>query len=374
MSNLLKLLFSKPPKVESKNFRKYIVILITCIVGTLGHIGFAALFWFFQVDMLFSFNLLGVALWVCATVINYQARHALAIFLICAELLLIISATVSLLGVEFGFQLHFWSIACLSVINPGLRKLYASFVGFGFIIAFVLLKYFFDGVQSDSQLVEYASTIYMLNAMIAGMPMVIGIASIREINESQERVLTELATVDELTGLYNRRYLNSYLRRYYKANAGNDSAHHCVVLGDIDHFKRINDNFGHDVGDTVLQVISARLKSSFRKVDIVCRWGGEEFLIVLHEADAQKAYRIVDRIRQEIAGSIDVDESNTLTVTMSFGIASTMECEGSEQLIKLADENLYQAKNNGRNCVIVNPVTDDIAKVVCPEPAGLKSA
>ena len=214
----------------------------------------------------------------------------------------------------------------------------------------------------------------MFNAIIAGIPLVIGIASIREINESQEKVLTELATVDELTGLYNRRYLNSYLRRYYKANAGNDSAHHCVVLGDIDHFKRINDNFGHDVGDTVLQVISARLKSSFRKVDIVCRWGGEEFLIVLHEADAQKAYRIVDRIRQEIAGSIDVDESNTLTVTMSFGIASTMECEGSEQLIKLADENLYQAKNNGRNCVVVNPVTDDIAKVVCPEPAGLKSA
>ncbi|WP_022954143.1 GGDEF domain-containing protein [Leucothrix mucor] len=374
MSNQLTLLFSKPPKVEVKNFRKYIVILITCIVGTLGHIGFATLFWFFQVDILFSFNLFGAVLWVCIGIINYQAKHAQAIFLICLELLLIITLTISLLGLDFGFQLYFWPVACLAVINPSLKKLHASLIGFGFIIAIVLLKYFFDGVQSDSPLVEYASTIYMFNAIIAGIPLVIGIASIREINESQEKVLTELATIDELTGLYNRRYINSYLRRYYKANAGNDSAHHCVVLGDIDHFKRINDNFGHDVGDTVLQVISARLKSSFRKVDIVCRWGGEEFLIVLHEADAQKAYRIVDRIRQEIAGSIEVDESNTLTVTMSFGIASTMECEGSEQLIKLADENLYQAKNNGRNCVIVNPVTDDIAKVVCPEPAGLKSA
>lgn len=358
------LLIAQPPSVEKKNFRKYIVILISSIVGILAHLGFAVLFWLFDLSTLASVNLLGAVLWVWVAVINYRGNHSQAVYLICAEVLLIISWTCSLIGLNYGFQMYLWPVACLAAINPGLRKLYAALIGFSFIVLFVVLKCVFSEVSGYSQLAAYENAIYLFNTIIAGIPLVIGIASIREINETQERELTEMATVDELTGLYNRRYSNRYLEKYYP-DTGSRSAHCCVVLGDIDYFKMINDTYGHDVGDKVLRTVSERLKQSFRETDIVCRWGGEEFLIVLDEADTQKAYRIVDRIRQEVSANIEVDEIHLLKVTMSFGIAATIDCTSREQLIKLADENLYQAKSSGRNCVMVYSTVEEIDSLAC---------
>lgn len=357
-------LSARPSRVERKNYRKYIVILITCITGLLAHIGFSILFCLVDIEHLCMLNAASAMLWIWAAVLNYRGYHAQAILLLCAEIVVSISITVALLGLDSGFQMYLWPVACLAVINPGLQKIHAAIIGFGFILLIVILKYFFTDVSDHTQLADYADALYIINTIIAGVPLILGMFSIRQINEFQERILTDLATLDELTGLYNRRYGNSYLKERRGAIKTGEFGC-CLVIGDIDHFKNINDKYGHDVGDRVLRVISSRLERSFRESDIICRWGGEEFLIILDEVNSDKARRIVDRIRKELSRSIEIDKSKYVDVTMSFGIASTDECKARKGLIKLADENLYRAKNNGRNCVYPSSVTDEADKVVC---------
>ncbi|MFQ5562921.1 MAG: PleD family two-component system response regulator [Parvularculaceae bacterium] len=168
----------------------------------------------------------------------------------------------------------------------------------------------------------------------------------------------EMAVTDQLTGLYNRRYLASHL------SAMLDRAHWTgrpmsVMILDIDHFKAINDTYGHDAGDKVLHEFADRISMSVRGIDLACRYGGEEFLIAMPDTDKNFANIVAERLRQEIAtdkivlnGGRDVVE-----FTVSIGVASTedgTEDENAQKLIKRADEALYEAKTGGRNRVIMS--------------------
>jgi two-component system cell cycle response regulator len=166
----------------------------------------------------------------------------------------------------------------------------------------------------------------------------------------------EMAVTDQLTGLYNRRYLASHLtamfdRAYW---TGRPLA---VMILDIDHFKRINDSHGHDVGDKVIQEFAERMSRSVRGIDLACRYGGEEFLIAMPDTDASFAAVVAERLRHEIASAKFVVNGarDELDVTTSIGIASTEngpEDDTAQKLIKRADEALYEAKQAGRNKVI----------------------
>ena len=165
-----------------------------------------------------------------------------------------------------------------------------------------------------------------------------------------------MAVTDQLTGLYNRRYLASHLsamfdRAYW---TGRSLA---VMILDIDHFKKINDQYGHDVGDRVIQEFAERMGRSVRGIDLACRYGGEEFLIAMPDTDANFAAVVAERLRHEIA-SVNFlvnGARDELAVTASIGIASTEngpEDDTAQKLIKRADEALYEAKDSGRNKVV----------------------
>jgi two-component system cell cycle response regulator len=124
---------------------------------------------------------------------------------------------------------------------------------------------------------------------------------------------------------------------------------------DIDHFKRVNDTLGHDVGDVVLKEVARRLRLSVRGVDLACRYGGEEFVFVMPDTDATFAEIVAERLRAAIAREpIDVPNGEPLPVTTSIGVASldlSSDAETPQTLIKAADEALYRAKDDGRNRV-----------------------
>jgi two-component system cell cycle response regulator len=165
----------------------------------------------------------------------------------------------------------------------------------------------------------------------------------------------EQAITDPLTGLYNRRYLEVHLKSLV-ARAVADAKPICVLLFDIDHFKGINDTYGHDAGDDVLRDFSERLRRGVRGIDLVARYGGEEFVLIMPETDASFAATVAERLRSDVEKVLFTTRSGaSFPVTVSIGLAEWRgAADTSEALIKRADQALYAAKRAGRNRVVAS--------------------
>ena len=164
----------------------------------------------------------------------------------------------------------------------------------------------------------------------------------------------EASVIDSLTGLHNRRYMEGHLRTLVSELLQNGRAL-SVLLADIDHFKNVNDTHGHDGGDAVLKEFSARFKRNTRGIDLACRLGGEEFLIIMPDTDMGRAYQVAERLRAHIAAeTFQVNPESRIRVTASVGIATLERADDTPDiLLKRADNALYAAKRNGRNRVVV---------------------
>ncbi len=163
----------------------------------------------------------------------------------------------------------------------------------------------------------------------------------------------EMAITDQLTGLHNRRYMARHLSTLMK-NAGPTKPISFLVM-DIDHFKSVNDTYGHDGGDEVLKEFASRVGANVRGIDLACRYGGEEFVVVMPDTDATFAYTVAERLRQSVENNPFplLRVPGGIRVTVSIGIASsTGNGDTSEELLHRADQALYRAKREGRNRVI----------------------
>lgn len=164
-----------------------------------------------------------------------------------------------------------------------------------------------------------------------------------------EQTLIEQAMHDSLTGLLNRRAGELQLERaFMTAREGRKSF--CVILADVDHFKRVNDTFGHPAGDAVLRRVAETLRTGVRASDSAARWGGEEFLLILPYCQREAAMLQAERLRERVAG---VDQAAVGRVTVSMGVAELQPGETLSGLMDRVDQALYQAKHDGRNRVSV---------------------
>jgi diguanylate cyclase (GGDEF)-like protein len=159
----------------------------------------------------------------------------------------------------------------------------------------------------------------------------------------QKEAMQHLANTDFLTNLPNRRLVEKRLHE----NSNRDRAF-SVILFDVDHFKKINDTFGHDIGDQVLKEFAKLIQENIRDKDIVGRWGGEEFVIIADDLNAKQAVVFSDRLRKLIEETTFCHQNN---VTASFGVAEYRQKEKTKDVLKRADIALYMAKENGRNKV-----------------------
>ena len=170
----------------------------------------------------------------------------------------------------------------------------------------------------------------------------------RQLREAMGRI-EELAVRDELTGLYNRRYLLSSLERR-QALANREGLPFVLAFVDIDHFKQINDQHGHKVGDEVLVELARLLRDSVREVDLVARYGGEEFVLLLNGLTLETAGPALERLRKAVMKKSF--SSAGLPLTVSAGVSQYHSGESSDELINRADRLLYDAKRGGRNRVV----------------------
>ena len=163
----------------------------------------------------------------------------------------------------------------------------------------------------------------------------------------------QLAVVDELTGLYNRRYCDRHLALMLE-KAQEQERSLAVMMLDIDYFKSVNDKWGHDVGDQVLKEFSLRLQRNIRGVDLACRYGGEEFMVLMPDTDNQQAQNIAERVRGAVEEArFSAGDDISLAITVSAGVAlKDGVADTPESIVKRADIALYKAKNNGRNRIV----------------------
>jgi len=171
----------------------------------------------------------------------------------------------------------------------------------------------------------------------------------------REAEIHSLSITDQLTGLGNRRQLDQTL-----ANAVNDASRHgrpfCVVMVDLDHFKAVNDVHGHAIGDALLQSLGTVLEEEVRSTDTVCRFGGEEFAIVMPDIDIQTASACSERIRAHVEGLPSSADSPRVTAT--FGVAQWQDGDTADSLLQRADKFLYQGKAEARNRVVCGQASD----------------
>jgi diguanylate cyclase (GGDEF)-like protein len=217
----------------------------------------------------------------------------------------------------------------------------------------LIIPYTFNPVFSHAALSGSDQGLLMFNMFISHPVYIATLSGIAKLKthitqaSAHADVLHMAASVDYLTGVANRRTTAQHLQQAV------EQAHRAhivmsVILLDIDHFKSINDTFGHDVGDAVLVQISALLQQQLRASDMLGRWGGEEFLIVANAADAAAVGEMADRLRAVVAQHVFPQVAQ---LTASFGVATLHPTDTPELLVKRADQALYSAKQAGRNRV-----------------------
>lgn len=201
---------------------------------------------------------------------------------------------------------------------------------------------------ADEANVHMAIVDYFTNAKhILDQPMLVEVHVFRQTEQA--------AMIDGLTNLFNRRYMDIILKKeFYRCKRYNKKLTLCIM--DIDNFKKVNDTYGHQFGDLVLKTLADCIKKCLREEDVACRYGGEEFLLILPETDAAGAYTLCERIRTVLKSVSPFKEKS---ITFSAGTASFPETSDDFQtLVRLADKALYEAKFTGKNKTVKAKLED----------------
>lgn len=213
-------------------------------------------------------------------------------------------------------------------------------------------------VRTHLELKSYREKLEEINVdlnkeVLRGIRMEDELRSSKQELEKANRLLYEEATKDMLTGLFNRRKMMDFIE-YEIERANRNKKGFSIILTDIDHFKKVNDTYGHDCGDVVLKDIGETFMALTRRQDQVSRWGGEEFMFLLPETDSTGAFTLAEKIRNIIGKkTFGCTNHQVSSVTMTFGIAAYDDHPDIDTLIKKADMALYTGKNSGRNMSVI---------------------
>lgn len=339
------------------------VISLIMMALLIFHIGLLGFFAFFAVTPMMIMDIGCILMYIFCYIQTKRGRGLLLAFNLCyAEIMIHAVVAVLLLGVDSGFTLYIIAMLPLGYFASYNFKTEGKMVNPMFYVIFSMVAFFFARIASNyiEPLYSYGNkavdhTIYMVNYFIAVVAIVIFFSTLlnqirylENLHMNQNKKLEQLSKTDALTGLANRRSIEE---RYMHSEAMKEE--YAVILGDIDDFKKVNDTYGHDVGDVVLKAVADVFKKAVRGEDTVCRWGGEEILIFLPGCPLQNAQYRAHEILQNIRDTgFETADHCAFQVTMTLGVAISAEAANFLETVKKADDRLYIGKRNGKNQVV----------------------
>lgn len=340
---------------------------LSLIVREIGfiHIVFTILFFIFDNRDLGLYNAIVSVMYFCCGFLIKKEKYSLLITLTIMEVILQGIITTLVVGFSAGFVCYHFAMLCGTsyfVLTWDIFKkkekstvVYAIVLLIATIVTFVL-SMVIEPMQelSDAGLALF-SVLNIIVSFIAITEFLIFLQwdfiHKNETLSTKNTELDEMANIDPLTKLYNRRFMNQKLEEKLSELSEN-GAIFGIIMGDIDNFKRVNDTYGHDVGDEVLVMVADVLKKSVRDDDYVCRWGGEEFLVVIN-GNKRITVDVAERMRKTVSETSVPNGRSEINVTMTFGVSESIPGYNIDKLVEIADENLYKGKTNGKNQVVV---------------------
>ncbi len=338
--------------VKSENYRLFVVVNYISYLGFFTHLAFIPLFFWINLDVLAYFNFISVVVWAIAYISNRNGQHVKAIVLISIEVFLHATLATYLMGWESGFHYFLIPFILFIFIN---HKQSLVVIGVQTIAVFLVYLWLLVNTQGGAyQTLVDETVIQVFQFMnIAVNFFAIGLLgySLRSASMRAEWDMEQLAITDALTGLYNRRKMYEMMQQETTRLQRNGKPG-VLVMADIDLFKPINDQYGHDCGDYVLKEVSLLLLETLRRQDVLSRWGGEEFMLLLPETDIEGAVKVIEVLRETIAAHVFEYQSQSISITMTFGMEVFDDSRPIEMVIKRADQLLYKGKEQGRNCTV----------------------
>lgn len=298
-------------------------------------------------------NVISVAMYVYAYRLFGQRRNRLAIMLIRTEVLVHAGLGTVLIGWESGF--HYFLLMFIPALFVTMRARSAwILVGcmWVYYVGLDVLMWYIEPLQPISSHALLAVHIFNLT-VVFGMFAYLALFYVTTVTRAHKG-LARMATTDSLTGLFNRRHIIALTEKELARHHRRPS-NLTFLLMDVDHFKQINDRYGHDLGDRVLGAVSQVLREQMREQDFIGRWGGEEFLAILPATDIEQAAATAERIRLKIEQLVVAVDGKKISVTLSIGISQYRSEELLSSAIARADEALYKGKAGGRNRVELAP-------------------
>lgn len=323
------------------------------VIASVAHLAFIFLFDSVGVAWMARGNVASVLVYTLSAMLIQNGRHFIAMGLIVGEILLHGILSVVVIGWESGF--HYYIILIIPVAI--LSNMHANWQKVSAAIAVGVLYMGLDFMFRDARPLED-----LPHAMLSGLHyfnqastlVILGLLATvyYRLVASAEAKLRLQACTDPLTQLRNRRFAME-VAQHEAAVFERGGRPLALVLGDVDHFKRINDVHGHETGDTALKAVAQALREGVREVDHVARWGGEEFLMLLPSTDVDEALRVSERIKDAISKIDLVHNHQLVPISITLGVSLLAPGETVEQALARADKALYQGKQAGRNRVVL---------------------
>lgn len=334
-------------------FRK--LLLQVVIVAAIVHVAFASVFYMNHVSLLAGVNVVSVIFYSLVFMLMKAGVHQIVICtLVAIEHMGHAVLAVYLIGWDSGFHFYVMLIPPVMMLSPVRTVSIKALLVLIMITFYILMDY---SLRNAVPVFEVPSVVlsglHYFNLLSVLLLMVFLTGLYYRLVASSQKKLEKMATTDSLTGLHNRRSLEQAAASAIENHKRNGVAL-SVLLCDLDKFKQVNDEYGHQVGDQVLKAFSALITDVIRSGDFAARWGGEEFLLLLPTTKAEVAIIVAERIRQQFEQLPVVGALDDLRVTVTIGISEFYAGDTFDHLVARADEALYRGKNSGRNQVILS--------------------